>query len=196
MSTRQLITRIAMAIVIVCGTATTAKAQLGRLLEISFDYQVQPGPGSNQFAVWIENTNGEVVKTIFVTSYTTKGRARGEEKPKRGYLVRPNCVPKWVKIAKPDTKLDVQLDAVTGATPKENGTQTFVWDFRDDLGKPVPKGNYRVYVEGTLFFESDVVYSAMFNSNEKGGNLAVNRSLAKPDPKHNDMITNVKVVLK
>ena len=134
MSTKQLITRIAMAIVIVCGTATTAKAQLGRLLEISFDYQVQPGPGSNQFAVWIENTNGEVVKTIFVTSYTTKGRARGEEKPKRGYLVRPNCVPKWVKIAKPDTKLDAQLDAVTGATPKENGTQTFVWDFRDDLG--------------------------------------------------------------
>ena len=69
MSTKQLITRIAMAIVIVCGTATTAKAQLGRLLEISFDYQVQPGPGSNQFAVWIENTNGEVVKTIIANNF-------------------------------------------------------------------------------------------------------------------------------
>jgi hypothetical protein len=64
------------------------------------------------------------------------------------------------------------------------------------LGIPVPTGNYRVYVEATLFFESDIVYSAMFNTNEKGGNLAVTGSIAKPDAQHKDMITNVKMVLK
>lgn len=62
-------------------------------LEVSFYYQRQADPGSNQYAVWIENEKGNVVKTLFVTSYTTKGHARGGEQPKRGYIVRPACVP-------------------------------------------------------------------------------------------------------
>ena len=73
-------------------------------LEVSFDYQRQAGPGSNQYAVWIENEKGDVVKTLFVTSYTTKGRARGGEQPKRGYIVRPACVPTWVKTVKASLK--------------------------------------------------------------------------------------------
>ena len=62
-------------------------------LEVSFNYQRQNGPGSNQYAVWIENEKGEVVKTLFVTSFTTKGRVRGNEQPMRGYVKRPACVP-------------------------------------------------------------------------------------------------------
>ena len=54
-------------------------AKKARTLVVSFDYQRQAGPGSNQYAVWIENGKGDVVKTLFVTSYTTKGRARGGE---------------------------------------------------------------------------------------------------------------------
>ena len=75
-------------------------AKRAQTLEVSFDYQRQAGPGSNQYAVWIENEKGNVVKTLFVTSYTTKGRARGGEQPKRGYIVRPACVPTWVKTVK------------------------------------------------------------------------------------------------
>ena len=97
----------------------TSKA---KTLEVSFDYQRQAGPGSNQYAVWIENEKGDVVKTLFVTSYTTKGRARGGEQPKRGYIVRPACVPTWVKTVKADEKTDQQLDAVTGATPQAGST--------------------------------------------------------------------------
>ena len=73
---------------------SSKKAVKASALEVSFDYQRQAGPGSNQYAVWIENEKGNVVKTLFVTSYTTKGRARGGERPKRGYIVRPACVPK------------------------------------------------------------------------------------------------------
>ena len=73
---------------------SSKKAVKAHTLEVSFDYQRQAGPGSNQYAVWIENEKGNVVKTLFVTSYTTKGRARGGERPKRGYIVRPACVPK------------------------------------------------------------------------------------------------------
>ena len=76
------------------------KAAKANTLEVSFNYQRQQGPGSNQYAVWIENEKGEVVKTLFVTSFTTKGRVRGNEQPMRGYIKRPACVPTWVKAAK------------------------------------------------------------------------------------------------
>ena len=40
-------------------------------VSLSFNYLRQDGPGSNQYAVWVENEKGEVVKTLFVTSFTT-----------------------------------------------------------------------------------------------------------------------------
>ena len=170
-----------------------AKAQT---LEVSFDYQRQAGPGSNQYAVWIENEKGDVVKTLFVTSYTTKGRARGGEQPKRGYIVRPACVPTWVKTVKADEKTDQQLDAVTGATPQAGGTQTFTWDFTDEQGKAVPQGNYKVIVEATLFFDSDIIYSGTFSTKDTAGDIKLTSTLTKEDEQHKNMVTNVKAVLK
>jgi len=165
-------------------------------LEVSFDYQRQAGPGSNQYAVWIENEKGEVVKTLFVTSYTTKGRARGGEQPKRGYIVRPACVPTWVKTVKADEKTDQQLDAVTGATPQAGGTQTFTWDFTGQDGKAAPQGTYKVVVEATLFFDSNIIYSGTFSTKDKAGDIKFTSTLTKEDEKHKDMVTNVKAILK
>jgi hypothetical protein len=167
-----------------------------RALEVSFDYQRQAGPGSNQYAVWIENEKGNVVKTLFVTSYTTKGRARGGEQPKRGYIVRPACVPTWVKTVKADEKTDQQLDAVTGATPQAGGTQTFTWDFTDEQGKAVPQGDYKVVVEATLFFDSDIIYSGTFSTKDKEGDIKLTSTLTKEDEQHKNMVTNVKALLK
>ena len=167
-----------------------------RALEVSFDYQRQAGPGSNQYAVWIENEKGNVVKTLFVTSYTTKGRARGGEQPKRGYIVRPACVPTWVKTVKADKKTDQQLDAVTGATPQAGGTQTFTWDFTDEQGKAVPQGDYKVVVEATLFFDSDIIYSGTFSTKDKEGDIKLTSTLTKEDEQHKNMVTNVKALLK
>jgi len=165
-------------------------------LEVSFDYQRQPGPGSNQYAVWIENEKGEVVRTLFVTSYTTKGRARGGQQAKRGYIVRPACVPMWVKNVRAEEQTDQQLDAFTGATPQASGTQTFAWDFKDQLGKAVPKGTYKVVVEATLFNDSDIIYSGTFSTKDKAGDITLTSQLTKPDERHKDMVTNVKAVLK
>ena len=165
-------------------------------LEVSFDYQRQAGPGSNQYAVWIENEKGNVVKTLFVTSYTTKGRARGGEQPKRGYIVRPACVPTWVKTVKADEKTDQQLDAVTGATPQAGGTQTLTWDFTDEQGKAVPQGDYKVVVEATLFFDSDIIYSGTFSTKDKEGDIKLTSTLTKEDEQHKNMVTNVKALLK
>ena len=165
-------------------------------LEVSFDYQKQAGPGSNQYAVWIENEKGEVVKTLFVTSYTTKGRARGGEQARRGYIVRPNCVPIWVKAANANEQTDQQLDAFTGATPQTGGTQTFTWDFTDQQGKAVPQGTYKVLVEATLYQASEILYYGFFSTKDKVRNIAITSQVTMPDETHKDMVTNVKAVLK
>ena len=180
---------------VIAVAQSSKKAAKASSLEVSFNYQKQAGPGSNQYAVWIENGKGEFVKTLFVTSYTTKGRARGGKQPKRGYIVRPACVPTWVKNSKAEEKTDVQLDAVTGATP-QSGLQTFTWDFTDEKGKPVPQGPYKVKVEATLIFDSDIVYTGTFSTKDKPGNITLTSELTKPDEQHKDMVTDVKALLK
>jgi hypothetical protein len=181
---------------VIAVAQSSKKVVKANTLEVSFNYQKQAGPGSNQYAVWIENEKGEFVKTLFVTSYTTKGRARGGEQPKRGYIVRPACVPTWVKTSKAEEKTDVQLDAVTGATPQNGGTQTFTWDFTDENGKAVPSGTYKVKVEATLFFDSDITYTGTFSTKDKPGNIVLTSELTKPDEQHKDMVTEVKAALK
>ena len=181
---------------VIAVAQSSKKAAKGKTLEVSFNYQRQAGPGSNQYAVWIENEKGEFVKTLFVTSYTAKGRARGAEPAKRGYIVRPACVPTWVKSSKAEEKTDAQLDAVTGATPKSGGVQTFTWDFTDEKGKAVPQGIYKVKVEATLLFDSDIVYTGTFSTKDKPGNITLTSELNKPDEQHKDMVTDVKAVLK
>jgi Predicted periplasmic protein len=186
---------LAILLSVIAMAQSSKKAAKASTLEVSFNYQRQAGPGSNQYAVWIENENGEFVKTLFVTSYTAKGRARGGEQPKRGYIVRPACVPTWVKTSKAEEKTDVQLDAVTGATP-QSGVQTFTWDFTDEQGKVVPQGTYKVKVEATLIFDSDIVYTGTFSTKDKPGNITLTSELTKPDEQHKDMVTDVKAVLK
>ena len=187
---------IAMLLAVPAAALAKGKAAKAKALEVSFNSQRQQGPGSNQYAVWIENENGEVVKTLFVTSFTTKGRVRGNEQPMRGYVKRPACVPAWVKAAKANDLTDQQLDAVTGATPQASGTQTFTWDFTDREGKSVPKGTYKVLVEATLFNASTITYSGTFSTQDKAGNVSLTSQLTEPDEKHKDMVTDVKATLK
>lgn len=186
---------VAMLLAIPAVALNMGKAK-AKALEITFNYQRQQGPGSNQYAVWIENEKGQVVKTLFVTSFTTKGRIRGNEKPMRGYLKRPACVPTWVKSAKANDLSDQQLDAFTGATPQASGTQVFTWNFTDQEGKAVKKGTYKVFVEATLFNASTITYSGSFSTQGKAGIVKLRSELTEPNEKHKDMVTDVKVVLK
>ena len=187
---------IAMMAAMLLSMPTMAQKGKAKSLEVSFNYQKQAGPGSNQYAVWIENEKGEVVKTLFVTSFTTKGRVRGNEQPMRGYVKRPNCVPTWVKTVKANDLSDQQLDAVTGATPQAGGQQTFTWDFTDQQGKKVKQGKYRVMVEATLYQASDIIYSGTFSTKDKAGNVTLTSKLTEPKESHQGMITDVKAILK
>ena len=160
-------------------------------VELSFNYQKQSGAGSNQWAVWVENSEGKVVRTLTVTSFTSKGRGG-----RRGYTFRPTCVPTWVKNAGAENMTDEQIDAVTGATPKESGIQTYTWDFKDADGKEVPAGDYKICLEATLYFNSVILYSGAFSTKDKAGEIKLTSTLTEEDEAHKNMITEVKAALK
>lgn len=160
-------------------------------VELSFNYQKQSGAGSNQWAVWIENAEGKVVRTLTVTSFTSKGRGG-----RRGYTFRPTCVPTWVKNAKAEEMTDEQIDAVTGATPSKSGIQTYTWDFKDADGKEVPAGDYKICFEATLYFNSILLYSGSFSTKDKAGEIKLTSTLTEEDEAHKNMITEVKATLK
>jgi len=179
------------------NTTIPSEQAKAKQLEVTFNYQRQAGPGSNQYAVWIENEAGEVVKTLFVTSFTTKGRARGGQQAARGYTYRPTCVPTWVKQVKAEERKDVELDAYTGATPQESGRQSFVWDFKDQQGNIVKNGTYKVRVEATLINDCVIIYEGDFSTSDKAGKqVTLISQLTKPNETHKKMITEVAAVLK
>ena len=176
---------------IVAMPATAQRSKKASAVELSFNYQKQSGAGSNQWAVWVENSEGKVVRTLTVTSFTSKGRGG-----RRGYTFRPTCVPTWVKNAGAEQMSDEQIDAVTGATPKESGIQTYTWDFKDADGKDVPAGDYKIYLEATLYFNSIILYSGSFSTKDKAGEIKLTSTLTEEDEVHKNMVTEVKAELK
>ncbi|MBR4212507.1 MAG: DUF2271 domain-containing protein [Bacteroidales bacterium] len=186
--------RKVLSFLMVCGASALVAACTPKAgsLEISFNYNKQAGPGSNQYAVWIENEAGQVVKTLFVTEFTSKGRSRDGSKPARGYTYRTSCVPTWVQHVGAENLTDEQMDAFTGATPAESGVQAFTWDFTDQAGQPVAKGTYRFYVEATYNGASVVTHSGTVVSGAPAGDLPVETSYIEKSDERIDMITDVK----
>ena len=124
-------------------------AQSGVVAELSFSFTRQSGPASNQFAVWIEDSQGRYVKTLYATQYTAGG----------GWKIRANSIPLWVKQASLAAMPKDQVDAVSSATPR-TGEVRCSWDGTDSRGVKVPPGDYTIYLEATLRWENRAVYSA------------------------------------
>ena len=176
MKTKILILTIMAVLPVIPTAAQQSTSKKATALELSFNYQKQSGSGSNQYAVWVENSEGKVVRTLFVTQFTTKGRVRGPQGPqgpqgtqvtqerRRGYLT-VHMRSTWVTNAAADTLTDAQIDAISGATPAASGVQTYS-DFKDSQGKTVPAGNYKIYLEATLYNNSILLYSGAFSTND------------------------------
>jgi hypothetical protein len=122
-------------------------------IEISFDYNRRSGTDSNQFAVWIEDNEGKMVRTLFVTRYTAAG----------GWEKRPLSIPLWVKQSEIASLSKKEIDAFTGATPRSStNTLKYRWDGTDKNGNRAAAGEYRIFLEATLRNENRVLYSASF----------------------------------
>ena len=156
-------------------------------VEIIFDFERMSTMASNQFAIWIEDENGDFVKTIFVTDFTGA---------RRGYRNRDTSLSYWVAKANPDDLSDTAIDAISGATPRA-GKQTFVWDMKDANGVRVSDGIYRIMLEGTLYWESNVLCTAVLNTAEPAaGDLPVTIDRSEPNNSQNEgMLTGISITV-
>jgi hypothetical protein len=118
-------------------------------VEVTFTYARQSGSASNQFAVWVEDSVGTYIKTLYASRFTASG----------GWKRRPLSIPQWVKQSGLASLNKQETDAVTSATPAA-GALTYTWDGTNQAGAIVPAGEYTLYLEATLRNESRVVYSA------------------------------------
>ena len=174
------------ALLLAAGTAfaedTSSENTAG--IEISFTYQRGTTIASNQLAVWVEDAEGAVVKTLLVTDFTA-GR--------RGYRNRTMSLPVWVAAADPESMTDAEIDTVSGATPGQ-GELVYVWDFTNQSGERVPDGIYTVHVEGTFYWESDVLYTAVIDTTNLGNEIPVEIERTAPDTHENEnMISDVTI---
>ena len=151
-------------------------------LDITFDYQ-RGGIASSQYAIWVEDAIGRPVRTIFVTRFTAT----------RGFSERPDAVPTWVARANPAQMTPDQVDAVSGATPS-NGRLHYIWDGKDDQGKTVSAGTYTVFLEGTLYWNTRVLYSAQVQwGGPSSASLPVKVRKNGTSDRNKDMLDNVKI---
>ncbi|MCL1976289.1 MAG: DUF2271 domain-containing protein [Firmicutes bacterium] len=123
---------------------------------ISFTYEKQSGSASNQFAVWIENLDGQLIKTLYATDFTAKG----------GYKNRPDSLALWVQKSDLSSLTKKDIDAVSGATPK-TGALTFTWDLTDMNGDTVAHDEYLFCVEGTLRWQNRILYSGFIKVGDR-----------------------------
>ena len=129
-------------------------------LTVSFDFEKQSGYASNQFAVWIGDMGGQLIKTLCATKFTASG----------GYKNRPGSISTWVGKA---TGVS-DFDAVASATPK-SGAVSYTWDLTDEAGNAVPPGKYMFLVEGSLRWENRVIYWGEIEVGGKGATAEAER---------------------
>ena len=175
-----------LALLLAAGTtfAEDASSENTAGIEISFTYQRGTTIASNQLAVWVEDAEGAVVKTLLVTDFTA-GR--------RGYRNRTMSLPVWVAASDPESMTDEEIDTVSGATPGQ-GELVYVWDFTNQSGVRVPDGIYTVHVEGTFYWESDVLYTAVIDTANPGNEIPVEMERTAPDTHENEnMISDVTI---
>jgi len=125
---------------------------------LGFRDELQP-----QTAVWIEDRDGNFVKTIYVSGFS------GHVKEKEVRL------PKWANSSK-----FVDVDAVTGASINV-GHHIYVWDLKDSLGRRVTAGEYVVKVEVAYWPSMQYqLVSAAVNLEEKGDQIIVEQGKFVP----------------
>lgn len=155
---------------------------VGKRLEISFSYDRLALIASNQYAIWIEDLDGNYIDTLYVTRYTSQ----------EGHRRRPNSIPQWVSAAKPGDMSASEIDAVSGATPKP-GNYVIDWDFTDRNGNMVPDSQYRYFFEASLYNDDLAVYSSIINTDGEPWTDEPAPEYSNPDSEYKAMISNVKV---
>ncbi len=179
---RKFISSIAASLMIIslcsCTDSQKPVEQESDKVVISFEYEKQSGHASNQFAVWVEDLDGNLVKTLYVTNYTAKG----------GYVDRPDAIPLWVEKSGLKTMEKSHIDAITSATP-DTGTLSYTWDLKDEDGNPVLPGKYTFFVEGNLRWKNRILCSGVIPVNEDQVSVEAQANFLYEDSNEQEALT-------
>ena len=151
-------------------------------VEVTFDFHKKLKKATNQYVVWVENSKGELVRTLFVTSFTTGN----------GWTKRPSSLATWRKFF-----TEQPTDGISGATPASSGKQTYTWDLKDAAGNPVPSGQYTVHIEANAAMETYVIGSCPVTvSGASVTTGAAQTKVTGAAPLEQEMISNFAVTAK
>lgn len=103
---------------------------------------------SNQIAFWIEDEQGNYVKTLRASSFTAGG----------GYKMRSEALPEWRKASNWAHASKAEVNQVK-LPEQAAGTHTVYWDCTDASGKAVKPGTYVFKVEGNIYWQNRVVFT-------------------------------------
>ena len=162
--------------------ASSRQESAGRRFEISFSYRKQRLVASSQFAIWIEDMDGNYIDTLYVTQWTAQG----------GYSYRPLSIPVWVSTALPSEMNVSEIDAISGATPG-NGNYVVSWDFTDRNGNPVTGTQFRYFIEATMNNNDDVIYTGFITIGTETWEDIPIPVYSLQDSGYKEMISNVRV---
>ena len=157
---------LALSLFALVALAVSAQTSAGPgIVTISYNLFHPHWIASNQLAVWIEDSHGAFVTTIFATDFMAR---------RKGYIKRPQSCPEWVKASGLASLSDASVDAISGATQKP-GHIELSWNCIDGNEKAVPPGVYTFKVEGNISWEKRVLWEGKI---EVGGTPAT--SVAVP----------------
>ena len=154
-------------------------------ISISFNYNKQPKLASNQFAIWVENEDGKLIKNIFVTNFTAVD----------GYSERKEALPIWVKRSNVRNYSKEKIDSIAGATPK-SGTLTYSWNFTDQNDNPVPNGTYNFFIEGVTHWKDAILFEGAVTIGEHSYVAGPYIEDFTREAINSQMITDVKAIIK
>jgi len=124
----------------------------GSYVEITFNFNRSSNKkGSDQFAAWIEDSNGKFVRTLVVTQYAAR----------KGAAKYTFCLPTWSERSGARANSQ-EIDTAAGATPK-TGTIHYYWDLTDKNNTPVKPGIYHLYLEGTQSETDQLLFQGNIN---------------------------------
>jgi hypothetical protein len=156
-----------------------------RKFEVRFHLNdIQSFAPSCQMAVWLENIDSSLVKTLFLSEYLSYG----------GYNEREICYD-WSSKAKWEDVTKEEFDAVTSATP---GVGDVVLKLECDESL-IPEGRYIINVEVHLVNEYNELYSGeLVVSGRKSSSRLPVRYIPDKYPKktEGDLLENVIVTSK
>ncbi|MEH0020356.1 MAG: DUF2271 domain-containing protein [Desulfobacter sp.] len=154
--------------------------QLGSVI-ISFDFnRAKQDYANNQFAVWIEDLEGKLVKTIFATNFTAKG----------GWKYRPESLPAWTQKSNISGLTEKEVDAISGATPKSQRL-VYKWNGDDSEHNFLPAGKYKYFVEVNYYWDSAAVFSGIIEIGDSANSTIAKATYSTEDAKKYDLIENV-----